>query len=277
MKNLSIAVITALTVLFGSAFAPAQTAVYKYEVGKPYKYMLEFKRDVIQEMMGETMNITVEGTGSGTYSNTKTLENGNMLMSLTVESALVLVESPQGTQTFGDALKGKEYRYTIKPNGEIVDRDTTIEMPQDGSAQLLGELIGAFRTLDASKLKIGESWTRERADTSGDADSKMIRSGKSKYEVKGTKEAAARNCLEISVHTDMETDGRVSRGGNDLRVTGEETHDGSLLYDPAGGIIIEININEKGEQVITPVDGGQFKVNVSSSGSRKVEYIPDAK
>ncbi|MBI5647022.1 MAG: hypothetical protein HY962_08805 [Ignavibacteriae bacterium] len=275
MKRPSLAMLVLAALVACAPLASAQNAIYKFKQGKPYKYLLEYKRDVIQEMMGNTMNMSMEGTGSAVYTMTARRENGDMDITMKIESCLLLMESQEGTQTFGEALKDREFKYTIASNGKVLDRDTTVEFPEDPSSQIVAEMMGIMVPLDAEKLASEKTWERNKIDTLGEGDNTTMLTRKSIFENKGTKDLNGRSCTEIAVKTVKNSEGRMVRGDNDLAMTGEENGEGSLLYDQAEGLLITLNMTEKGEQTISQVGGGSMKVNIAISTTRKTEYIPD--
>ena len=275
MKRPSLAMLVLAALVACAPVASAQTAIYKFKQGKPYKYLLEYKRDVIQEMMGNTMNMSMEGTGSAVYTMTAMRENGDMDITMKIESCLLLVESQEGTQTFGDALKDREFKYTIASSGRVIDRDTTAEYPEDPSSQIVAEMMGIMVPLDADKLASEKTWERAKIDTLGEGDNTTLLNRKTTFENKGTKDVNGRACIELNVKTVKNSDGRMVRGDNELAMTGEENGEGSLLYDQAEGLLISLNMNEKGEQTISQLGGGSMKVNIAISTTRKTEYIPD--
>jgi len=261
--------------LFIAARANSQDVAYKYELGKPYKYLLEFNSDVIQEMGGQTMNATVEGTAAVVLTHDKRTDDGNLHLQLLFENALVIAESPQGMQTFGESLKGNSIGLTIDPTGKPLDQDSITFKPEAQDMQVVSELFSMFPILDPTKLSVGGSWERARTDTIGEGDNTMLRKRNFHFEVKEAKMVKERNCLAINAKRITETTGKMSRGGMELRVSGEEKSEGVIHFDPAAGIIIDMILNETGEQIIQDTGGSSMKVNITSRGKTTMEYLPD--
>ncbi|MDH7515899.1 MAG: hypothetical protein QHI48_08510 [Bacteroidota bacterium] len=258
-----------------SAAAIGQETSYKYAPDKPYRYILEFKSDVIQEMAGQSMSVTVEGTASTVLVHDRKTDEGNLHITLTIEDALVLAETPEGTQTFGESLKGKSLGYTIDPTGKMIDNDSLTFKPQQQDMQIIQELLGMFPPLDPEKLSVGGSWERVHTDTLGGSDNPLIRKRKSTYKVTGKENVLNRDCIVIATTRSVETSGKMKRGEMTLRVTGEENGTGTIHFDPAQGIIVRMTLDEKGEQLITDTGGSSLKVNVSSAGKTTLELKPD--
>ncbi|MBL0175671.1 MAG: hypothetical protein IPP94_10470 [Ignavibacteria bacterium] len=276
MKRHAITLLIAVVVIPFCA-ASAQQALYKFKPNTPYKYSLELKQEQVQEAMGQTMNVSVDGTVKVSMVVDKVLENGDMHASVTIENALILAETAQGSETTGGELKGKVFGFTMQPNGKVVDRDSIPDMgEQTGEmAQVMGGFTGLFPKLDIEKLKTGSTWEKLSDDTAGTGDTQIITNRKMSYNVKATKPVKKRDCLEIVMDGTKETNGKVSRGDQDYRLSGEGTVNGTIYFDLAEGLLVEISITDKGDTVVQDPNSSSFKLNISQNTTTKLEYLPE--
>ena len=95
------------------------------------------------------------------------------------------------------------------------------------------------------------------------------------YNVKATKPVKKRDCLEIVMDGTKETAGKISRGDQDYRLSGEGTVNGTIYFDLAEGLLVEISITDKNDTVVQDPNGGSMKVNISQNTTTKLEYLPE--
>jgi hypothetical protein len=264
---------TIAAVLLLASTAMAQQGTYRYVPGTTYTYLVEHKMDMMQDMMGQTGTVSVEATGSFLYTPDKVQDNGDIHFNVKMDKALILVESPQGSQSLGNELAGKEFGFTMKPNGEVLEPDSSINQFKGQDMQIVGQALRLFPKLDASQIKPGNTWQEERLDTTGDGEDKMYSKSVSKYTVLGNKTVKGHDCVEISMQTDTEVEGRMNANGMSLRVDGTNSMTGTMLYDAKNGVLIGMDGKTTGEQHITDPNGSSIKVDISSSGTQKVEFI----
>jgi len=265
---------TIVVFLFLSAAGTAQDAVYRYEKGKEYKYFAEMKSEMIQEHMGQTVNVTIEGTSSFAVLVDNILENGDMHVTQVIDNALLIIESPQDTKTFGSDLAGKTFGFTMKNNGEIVEKDSIEESGKSESKDIVRQLQGMFEKFEAGKLIVGSEWEAVRIDTSGTGEEDEIIAEKTTlYKVVGTETKMDRECLHIALVTESELEGTMVRGGQEFLLIGEQKIKGTIYYDQKEGIILESSEEQSSESTISD-PGGSMKVLLTAITTSKLEFIP---
>jgi hypothetical protein len=267
------AILLGLTFLASAGFAQT-AATYRMKLNQPYKYLFESKDERLQEMMGETMSVTTEATFAFFITPDQAPVDGEQHLNLRIESALIIAETPQGSQTFGNDLTGKEIGLTIKPNGRVTLLDSTVKQLEPQSRGIAAQMTTVFPVLEAEKLTAGNSWEEKNDDTVGTGDNAMIRKRTTKYTVAGKETRKNRECLKIDYTEEVEFDGKMPRGGMDLHISGTNNENGSIFYDSAEGIIVEVSATTKGDQNISDPGGSSMKVNMSSTGTQKLEFIP---
>jgi len=258
-----------------AGIATAQNGAYRFQPDKTYKYLCENKSTIIQEAMGQSATLSVEGTVGTVYRLDSRLANGDMHVFSTVENAIAIVESPDGMKTFGADLTGKQIGFTMRSDGEMLDHDSITFKVENESEGLLSQISQIFPQLNVEKISNHEGWEVKSIDTSDlSEDNLILTTSTSKFEVKGMKSTKNRECVEIALHKESEIEGHIVRGGDDLNLTGTQTSDGTILYDAAQGILFEMTLEQTGDQTIAK-SGSSMKMTMTSSGSTKVEYIPE--
>jgi hypothetical protein len=263
----------ALFVLAGAVHA--QEAIFRYEKGKEYKYLLESSETQIQEVQGQTMNMSSETTVSATYKVDEVFPDATRKGTWTIEKAMLSQESSDGnSRTMGKEMAGATLVYTMDLKGDVADVDTVASKADGPAAGVLMMLANILPGLDVTKMKVGEKWSSVKTDTAGEggSDNYTIQKRKNDFEVIATKDVKGRNCLSINVVGTSEIEGKMSRGDQDITITGEGSSKGTILYDAKDGILAQMNIEVTQDR--TAVVGGNMRIPISSSTTISMELLP---
>lgn len=253
----------------------AQNQAYTFKAATPYKYLLENKSDVIQEMMGNTSSVTTETTLGTTITLKEQKADGLMDLVCTVDNAILIVESDQGMKTMGTSLAGKSFWFTMKGDGDVTDADTTLgNYAQDG-AQMVSELWQMLPLLEREKLALGSSWDYNRSDTLNRGGGSIIRKKETEYSVKGTKSHKGHTCLEITFEGETSAKGKGEQGGQEFNISGSSKEKGTILFDVEQGVLVEMTTEETGDQTISLTGGQSMKVNITQNGTSKLELVTE--
>ncbi len=269
------ALFVAFLLMVSGLSALAQTKpVYSFDLNKPYKYFIESKNNVVQEYEGQTGTSNIESNVSIILTMTKKNEDGSYEGSISVENAFIVVESDQGTQNLGNDLAGKVFPVMVKPDGNVDITDTTIDLGESGG-MVVGATNNLFPRLNSEKMKVGESWTKDRTDTMKTERRTIIATGGSQYDVKGKKTVKGFDCLEIMMDGKVDIKGNVASQGQDLHVEGNQTRKATIHYDAEKMLLVGSEMNESGEQIITSMSNTSMRVNIASTGTTKIELITE--
>ena len=247
-------------------------AIYKFEKGKTYKYLQELKVDITQELPGQTMNITVDGTVTSSMNILDVLSTGNFKCKTTIDNALVMVESPQGTQTMGKELAGKAFDLEIKQNGETIKDDSLLKGIDPQDMQVVSRVLSLLPKLSDNVLSIGTKWTIEKTDTTK-ANGNMVTKSKTIYTVKEKKQVDAYDCFLVEIIGDSETSGTMQQGGMDLNVNGEGKTQGTMLFAVKEGLVIQMTGDDNSEQTITVPSQQNMRIPMTQHSTIKLELL----
>ncbi|MBE0643642.1 MAG: hypothetical protein IH600_06145 [Bacteroidetes bacterium] len=257
--------------LFVSA-ASAQNSAYHFVKGKEYKYLIEQTSMQMQEVNGQTSTANSEVTMSVVYTLLETLESGNLKMQATIENALMINESDNGTQTLGSDMSGKSVIFEMTGRGQVVDVDSSIrKIDSEG----IGLLIGAtsiFPRLDGSKLSDGNSWSSTESDTTGEGESSIIEETERNYEIKGKKSVNGIDCFEIALVSEADREGKMVRGDQELIVNGTRNGKATIMYGIEEGVIVKFDAEINTDQTIV-VPSNNMRVPITATQTVKIELI----
>ncbi len=268
------ALLTTLILLTTAHLASAQTAAYKFTPAKDYKYLVEMKSNSMTEYGGETMATSLDGTVSLVIRMESTNPDGSMKGAITIDNALFMRESPQGTETVGAALAGKKFALTIEGDGSVTDIDTSVVIEDEKAEAFIGQILRFLPHFDAKDLSVGSHWTRTSEDTLSEGTDPIIQKSEGEYKVVGTKTVKGFECLEISYERTSTLKGTASRGGQDIFVNGEDHTKGTMFFAAREGILVSVTNEGSGEQNQS-VPSQSVQIQTASTKSGKIELVTD--
>ena len=258
--------------------ATAQDAAYRFKPGRQYNYLLEEASTSIQEIQGRVMTSSSEKTLSLTLEVNKVLDDGNMDMTMTANSALIINESPQGTQTSGEKLAGNSVDFTLSDDGEVVAVDTAKLEQQDldelGQSLLISFANSVFPRLKAENLEVGGSWERVESDTTFRGGGEIFKETESEYTVDRKEELNGFDCLVIKVEANVDIEGSMVQGGQDIQIIGGMEAEGEIYYAPEEGILVKFETEIVGDQTLV-VSSANMRIPISSNSTLTIELLTE--
>ncbi|MDT8323890.1 MAG: hypothetical protein RRA94_07270, partial [Bacteroidota bacterium] len=201
--------------------AQAQDALYGYEKGTEYKYLIEQTGLQIQEAQGQSRTSNREITISSVLTVEEKLDGGHQKMKMLVENALAIIEGPQQTQTLGPEAAGKSVIFELDAQGDIVDVDSSVMELEPETRGIVMASTNIFPTFDAGKLSVGSEWESTEIDTAGDGgETEIITETERTYTVKGEKEINGHKCFEIHIASEADIEGKQVMGEQEIMVSG---------------------------------------------------------
>lgn len=265
---------------------------YRPKVGDVFVYKRTMEGSGTYERMGQTFESTSSRKFMFQLETEKVQDTLNTFI-LTVDTIGFFIESVRGKQEmdYGD-IKGKRVRVTIIPKGEkreitLIDSLQTPEMdgrpmPGDPKDQLI---VGFFETPDKS-IKIGDSWTETKLDTSTRSDTTMqidqthITDREIKYMVLGEEKKMGLDCLHIRSDSKYATQSWGTIRGSEMNSEGEGESSSHIWFAYKEGILVEFTVDNfyEGTQAFSgQMSGTSASSNESKSSLKLLKWIPRKK
>jgi hypothetical protein len=263
--------------LFSIGVASAQEGPYSFVPKKAYRYVTEMKMDMLQEIMGQSIDMTLDSRTIVRLVADTVFPNGTLHIRQTIDSALTHVESPMGSQTVGKESEGKTFGYTMRRDGKIVGRDAGDDngIPA-GLMQMAGSLGSFLPSFEGAILTEGKTWVDAGSDTTGNGSDPMIVSRRNTYTVKERKSVRGRDCLEIAFTGTNSVNGMMEQGGMSIRMEIEGTQSGVLFYDAAAGLLVEMTSKiTQDARYGGDGTGETFSGTSTSNGTSSTVFLPE--
>lgn len=261
---------------------------FRPNVGDSYLYNRTMDGTTTMERMGQSFSTTNSSKFVFQLQTEKVDSLINFIMR--VDTIGYSLGGSQGDQAmdFGD-IKGKKARVTITPQGEkreIVPIDS-LPTPKMGGQSMEGDAKGwlsiSFFKVPDKPMKIGDSWTEAKLDTTTRVDTTRqssqtyIRDSKSKYTVLGEETKMGLTCLHIQVETTYSSQSSGKMRDTEISSEGEGETNSQVWFAYQEGILVEFATRDFYEG--TTAFSGQM--NMTSPNTREskmslklVQWIP---
>jgi hypothetical protein len=252
--------------------AQAQDALYGYEKGTEYKYLIEQTGLQIQEFQGQSRTSNREITISSILTVEEKLDAGHQKMKMLVENALAIIEGAEQTQTLGPEAAGKYVIFELDAEGDIVDVDSSVMDLEPETRGIVMASTNIFPSFDASELTVGNEWESTEIDTAGDGETEIITETERTYNVKGEKEINGHNCLEIHIASEADIEGKQVMGEQEIMVSGTREGTTKVFYSPEERILVKIEADINTDQTLL-LTANNMRVAITGNQSVKVELV----
>jgi hypothetical protein len=236
---------------------------YKYEKGKTYKYQDETKFESLQEINGQEM----KATGTTLSKMKMTVEDVsvagdftliNSLEDLKVTTKMAMMDTTMVKKEFLD----KKVQTIISGSGKMIEQKQidTVKSTKNlmGRGNNLLNLYKEFVVFPDNSLKIGDSWTNDRTDTT--EGTQMFTTTNIKYTLSGVEEKNGHQCLKFSLTGKVETGGKMTQMGMEFFMEGSGEINGIVWIDKESCIIISKESNT--DQEMTMAMTGQMQMTI---------------
>jgi len=274
-----IRVLSAIACMFFLGIATGQEKFllqYKYEKGKTYKYQDETKFESLQEINGQEM----KATGTTLSKMKMTVENVseagdftliNSLEDLKVTTKMAMMDTTMVMDEFLD----KKVQTIISGSGKMIEQKQidTVKSTKNlmGRGNNLLNLYKEFVVFPDNSLKIGDSWTDDRTDTT--QGTQMVTRTNIKYTLAGAEEKNGHQCLKFSSTGTLETGGKMTQMGMEFFMEGSGEINGTIWIDKESCIIISKESITDQEMTMALTGQMQMTIPISSATNSKFSLI----
>lgn len=274
-----------------SAWGDAKKGIvlsYRPNPGDIFDYERIMEDTNTMERMGQSL----ETTSSSKYAFQIETEQVDSLIHfvLILDTVSHSFKGPQGAQAidFGD-IKGKKIRASITLHGDqkdLVPIDS-LPTPKLGDQPMEGDAKGWFSLplfkVPDRPMKIGDSWTDAKRDTTTQIDSTRqstrtyIKNSKTQYTVLGEETKLGLACLHLQVETQYSSQSRVKTSDSQISAEGDGETKGQAWFAYKEGILVEFSYSGfyEGTTAITgPMNLTSPNIRESKFSLRLLNYKP---
>lgn len=265
-------VISLLAGLALAAVGGAYKLSYRMKKGQRLKYKTTMNFDQTTEVQGQEISGTVSGTASLHVDVEEIGKEGNITFVYALDSLQTSIKSPQLDTTFRnpEALLGKRTRLTVNALGKKLHSAMVDTLNLSGllaQAGAGGQTTFRLIELPEKEIKIGESWTTSTADTTAQANSKMVIMPNLTYKVTGEVDTLGYKCLRLAGTGTVKMKGEGMQQGMNFFIEGEGPTNGTAYFAPQEGLLVAAVSNADLEMTIALT--GQMSMTIPQSLATK--------
>jgi len=243
-RTATIAAVFSILFLAGSIFAQDSfNLTFKLEKGKTYFYRTNSTVETTQNMMGTEMTINVLSKSKLKLEVTDATPTQTEIVT-SFDSLYSKTSGMQGDQeNNGEGVVGKKTKYVYDNYGKKLKKIEVDAIPSQGMGDLGGS-SNLFYQLTEKPMKVGETWSVSRTDTTKTGeDGKMITKSDIDCKVDGKETYKGAACLKISVTGKIKIEGAMVQQGFNIVLEGSGKTGGYFYYDIAKGLMLFTDTN----------------------------------
>lgn len=215
---------------------------YRMTENQVLKYQTSGEQTQSMEIMGQSID-TQSSTESGFSVKSKGLQEGNLLLGVTIDSMGINISSPQGELSPDmSSVLGKSFNMILSPLGKELDVSGAEAIEYDmgvaGKRSIGSSFQAAFPDLAGKPVKIGDTWTSTDIITEKTAELEIQISLESVNTLEGFETVDGLECVKVTADVTGTVVGQGEQMGMQLAIEGEVQGEGTWYFAYKEGIFV---------------------------------------
>lgn len=231
---------------------------YRLASGQTWAYHTTTKQSTNMEMMGQPIDIETDILFNYSLKGIGSDEQKNLLAEVSIDTANITADSPQGKQTFDlSPLIGKNFGLTLSPMGEELQYSGIDSLPEIDFGQMSGGkrnarsfFLNPFPNLPQNPIKIGETWTVIDERTMPQGSMEITVKTESTNIIEKLEFVDSMECLKINIQSTGTLDGAGQQMGMDMIFEGDLESTATMYFAYKKGIFVKLTSEQFAEATI---------------------------
>jgi len=231
---------------------------YRLAPGQILAYHTTTKQSTNMEMMGQPIDVETDILFNYSLKGIGSDEQKNILTEITLDTASITANSPQGKQTFDlSSLIGKNFGLTLSPMGEELQYSGIDSLPEIDFGQMSGGkrdaksfFVNPFPNLPQNPIRIGETWTDKGERTMPQGNMEITVKTESKNIIEKLEIMDSVECLKINSQSTGTLDGEGQQMGMDMVFEGDLESTTTWYFAYKKGIFVKMTSEQFVEATI---------------------------
>ncbi|RMD95063.1 MAG: hypothetical protein D6813_01065 [Calditrichaeota bacterium] len=277
IKTLLVLIFSVLTAMAGLVYAGEKYQLkYNFSKDKTFKYKTILDSEITQEMMGQEMQILVNGNTVVNMTSEGTDKNGNLILTLQFDSMNVNIKNPMfdSTLTNPAGVIGKKIRQYLTPFGKIIKTENvdSLKMPQFTQQFTRGQ--GFLARLPNQPIEIGVPFKQTSKDTMNVMNGNIVAESEIEYTAQGTEKKLGYNCLKITFKGTINMEGNSKFQGMNFFIEGDGDIEGTIFFAPQEGLLISHDTINDLEMTAAMTGQQNLTIPISQSIKTSTQLVP---
>ncbi len=228
---------------------------YRMTENQILKYQTSGEQTQNMEIMGQSID-TQSSSESGFSVKSKGLQEGNLLLGVTIDSMRINISSPQGELSPDmSTVLGKSFDMTLSPLGKELDvsgaESIRYDMGTAGTRSIGSNFQAVFPDLAGKPVKIGDTWTSTDTITEKTDELEVRISFESVNTLEGFETVDGLECVKVTADITGTLEGKGEQMGVQLAIQGEVQGTGTWYFAYKEGIFVKDSTSVSSDATIT--------------------------
>jgi len=216
---------------------------YRMAENQVLKYQTSGEQTQNMEIMGQSID-TQSSSESGFSVKSKGLQEGNLLLGVTIDSMSINISSPQGDLSPDmSTVLGKSFDMTLSPLGKELDvsgaESIQYDMGAAGTRSIESSFQAAFPDLAGKPVKIGDTWTSTDTITEKTEEIEVRINFESVNTLEGFETVDGMECVKVTADVTGTVEGKGEQMGMQLAIEGQVQGKGTWYFAFKEGIFVK--------------------------------------
>jgi len=250
---------------------------YRMAENQVLKYQTSSEQTQNMEVMGQS--IATQSSGESGFSiKSKGLQEGNLILGVTIDSMSMNISSSQGDLSPDmSTVLGKSFDMTLSSLGKELDvsgaKSIKYDMGAAGTRSIESSFQAAFPDLAGKPVKIGDSWTS--TDTIAEkTDQIEIRIDfESVNTLEGFETVDGLECVKVTTDVTGTVEGKGEQMGMQLAIAGELQGKGTWYFAYKEGFFVKDTVNFSTDSTITTSGAQALTIPVNEETRMETKLV----
>ena len=250
---------------------------YRMAENQVLKYQTSAEQTQNMEIMGQSID-TQSSSESGFSVKSKGLQEGNLLLGVTIDSMSMNISSPQGDLSPDvSTIFGKSFDMTLSPLGKELDvsgaGSIKYDMGAAGTRSIESNFQAAFPDLAGKPVKIGDTWTSTDTITEKTDEIEVRINFESVNTLEGFETVDGLECVKVTADFTGTVEGKGEQMGMQLAIEGEVQGKGTWYFAYKEGIFVKDTVNFSSDSTITTSGAQAMTIPVNQETRTETKLV----
>ncbi len=250
---------------------------YRMTENQVLKYQTSGEQTQNMEIMGQSID-TQSSSESEFSVKSKGLQEGNLLLGVTIDSMRIHISSPQGELSPDmSTVLGKSFDMTLSPLGKELDvsgaESIRYDMGSAGTRSIGSNFQAAFPDLAGKPVKIGDTWTSTDTITEKTDELEVRISFESVNTLEGFETVDGLECVKVTADITGTLEGKGEQMGVQLAIQGEVQGTGTWYFAYKEGIYVKDTTSFSSDATITTSGAQALTIPVNQETKMQTKLV----
>lgn len=250
---------------------------YRMAEDQVLKYQTSGEQTQNMEIMGQAIS-TQSSSESGFSIKSKGIQEGNLLLGVTIDSMSMNISTPQGEMSPDmSTVMGKSFEMTLSPLGKELDVSGAESIRYDlgaaGTRSIGTNFQAAFPDLAGKPVKIGDTWTSTDTIIEKTGELEVRINFESVNTLEGFETVDGLECVKVTADITGTLQGKGEQMGMQLDIQGEVQGTGTWYFAYKEGFFVKDSVTFSSDSTITTSGAQALTIPVNQETRMETKLV----